>query len=407
MFLIKIFKFLKGYVIITLRGFFIERFINICTRRNIKLWDIKKTSPSFAVIKISVSDFKKIRPVARKTHTKIKIRQKCGLKAFVSKYKSRYALFFGIFIFIISCTVLPQFIWAVDIRGCETIDKNEITALLHETGIYPGAFKHSLITQQQIRDIVMSRFDNITWAWIYINGSRAVLEIEERTPVPEITDKTQFGNIIALKDGVVSKIIVKDGVSDIIPGNAVSAGDILINGEITIKDGSKRYVHALGEVEAFTYYNETRDVKLFDELRTPTGRKKTFCTINAFSNKLNLFISPDIPFSEYDSENKTYHLPFNDKYPIPVSLSKKTVSEVTVSRLDISEKTAADRVRESIENDISKKLLPQSELINKNTYTEKIDDETIRVNVQMEFKEKIGSYQPIPDIPDNSLKTEE
>lgn len=406
MFLINFFKFLKGYVIISLRGFFIERFINICTRRNIKLWDIKKSSPSFAVMKISTGDFRRIRPVARKTHTKIKIRKKCGLKAFVSKYRSRYALFLGISVFVISCIIMPQFIWVVDIEGCNTIDEKEVASILRDTGVYPGALKHSLLTQQQIRDIVMSRFDNITWAWIYINGSHAVMKIEERTPVPEITDRNQFGNIVALKDGVISKIIVKEGTAGVIPGSAVSAGDLLISGEAATKDGFIRYVHALGEIEAFTYYNESMDVRLFDEVRAPTGRKKTFCTLNAFSNKLNLFLSPKIPFDEYDAKDTVLHLPFNDKYPIPVSLSKTTVSEVTVFRLAVSEKTASDRAREMIENNISKQLLPMSELIEKNIYTEKISDDIVRVHVQMKFKEKIGSYQPM-DIPSENTEAPE
>ncbi len=412
MFLIKIFKFLKGYVIITLRGFFIERFINICTRRNIKLWGIKKSSPSFASAKISAGDFKKIRPVARKTHTKVKIRKKCGLKVFAAKYKKRYALFFGIAFFLISCITLPQFIWVVDIDGCETINEQEVIAVLHEAGVYPGAFKHSLITPQQIRDIMMSRFDNITWAWIYINGSRAVMKIEERSQIPEITDKSQYGNITALKDGVISKITVKEGKAEVIPGNAVMAGDTLIRGDIVTNDGTQRFVRALGEIEAYTYYSETRDTKLYDEIRTPTGKKKNFYTLNAFSKNINLFLSDETDFNEYDTADTVYSLPFNDKYPIPLSLSKTTVSEITVSRLDITEQAAADRMREMIENDISKQLLPQSELISKNTYTEKIDSETIRVHVQMEFKEKIGFYQPViqhteEDTPDSGAEIPE
>ncbi|MCH5186740.1 MAG: sporulation protein YqfD, partial [Oscillospiraceae bacterium] len=267
MFLIKIFKFLKGYVIITLRGFFIERFINICTVRNIGLWDIKKSNPSFAVMKISARDFKRIRQVARKTHTVVRIKQKRGLKFFVSGYKKRYALFIGIMLFVFSCAVLPRFIWTVDIEGCETISRDEMSKVLHEAGIYAGVRKSTLKTPQEIRDIVMNRFDNITWAWIYINGSHAVMKIEERAEIPEITDKTQTGDIIALKDGVISKITVKEGKALVFPGNAVMAGDTLIAGNITTKDGTPRSVHALGEAEAFTYYSESRDVKLYEDIR--------------------------------------------------------------------------------------------------------------------------------------------
>ncbi|MCH5185748.1 MAG: sporulation protein YqfD, partial [Oscillospiraceae bacterium] len=136
------------------------------------------------------------------------------------------------------------------------------------------------------------------------------------------------------------------------------------------------------------------------DIRTPTGKSKSFYTLCAFSKNINLFPNENIPFGEYDTANTVYTVPELFGYTIPLSLSRTKVGEVTVSRVRITEKNAADRARELIEDDISSRLLPQSELVNKNTYVEKIDDETIRVHVRMEFKELIGMYRPASLSPD-------
>ena len=68
----KFFKFLKGYVIIEVSGSDIERFLNICVRRDIDVSDVKHHSDGTTVLCISVRNFVLLRPIAYKTKTKIK-----------------------------------------------------------------------------------------------------------------------------------------------------------------------------------------------------------------------------------------------------------------------------------------------------------------------------------------------
>ena len=61
----KFFKFLYGYVIIKVYGKGAERFINICLRRNIDVWNIKPFDDGIEMC-IYIKDFFHIRQV-RKT----------------------------------------------------------------------------------------------------------------------------------------------------------------------------------------------------------------------------------------------------------------------------------------------------------------------------------------------------
>lgn len=42
MLVLRLWNYLRGYVIILIEGIFLEKFINICTRRKMYLWDIDK-----------------------------------------------------------------------------------------------------------------------------------------------------------------------------------------------------------------------------------------------------------------------------------------------------------------------------------------------------------------------------
>ena len=180
MFLRKILDFFGGYVIISLKGFYIERFINICIRRGIKVWQIKRPEKNRAVVCMKISGFRQIRPVARKTYTTLHIIKKCGLPILLYKYRKRYVLFAGTAVILIFMFVMSQFVWIIDVKCAENIPKETIIQAAKEAGVYEGARKSQLKDIQKIRDIILNRVNDIAWAWVYIEGSKATIEIREK-----------------------------------------------------------------------------------------------------------------------------------------------------------------------------------------------------------------------------------
>ena len=54
MFLVHLWNYIRGYVIIIVTGRSIERFINICSKRQILLWDIVRADMDSASMKASI-----------------------------------------------------------------------------------------------------------------------------------------------------------------------------------------------------------------------------------------------------------------------------------------------------------------------------------------------------------------
>ena len=54
-----------GYVRITVEGFFIERFINICKAKEILLWGIRREKASIMHANISIKNFRQIKEISK------------------------------------------------------------------------------------------------------------------------------------------------------------------------------------------------------------------------------------------------------------------------------------------------------------------------------------------------------
>ena len=86
MFLIKLTNFLYGYIEFRAEGGFPERFINLCSVNEIFVWDIRHEKDCFFGC-MGIDDYKKIKNIAQKSGTKIRVEKKVGLPFFINKNK--------------------------------------------------------------------------------------------------------------------------------------------------------------------------------------------------------------------------------------------------------------------------------------------------------------------------------
>ena len=83
-----ILKFIKGYLIIRVTGYSPERFLNLCGRHGIVLWELRNRKTEYEMC-ISISGFRKLRPLVRKTKTKVVILERHGLPFILHRYRRR------------------------------------------------------------------------------------------------------------------------------------------------------------------------------------------------------------------------------------------------------------------------------------------------------------------------------
>lgn len=393
----KFFQFLHGYVIIKISGKNFERFINICLKRNIEIWNTNPCDDGITLCMYS-KDFKHIRDAAYKCLVKIKILKKHSFVRTLHLYRKRYVFLVAILICIGLGIFFSNHIWVVEINGVENADIQSISNTLDRIGVKTGALKNNLPDGMEIKRNIINDTDGVAWAWVYIEGVKARVEIYEKALAPNVIDKDIPCDIVAACDGVIKKTIVKSGEELFDAGDAVSAGEVIISGKVPVyKEGNPEkyiYVHSMAEVQAYTTHCKTGNYKTYYESRVPTGREKMIISLETFGKLLSPF-KDEVSYEEYDTKENRYEL----KIPFfgfsGIALHVKKYTEVSINKEPLSIETSLEFAKNDLEAKISKELTLGSVFQDESIEYVQTDNETINVKLTMNFIENIAITQPI------------
>ncbi len=285
--MIKVVSFIKGYVKISVEGFFGERFLNLMNTANVPMWDIEKINGTCIFLKIKIEDFKKVRKIARKTKSKIKIKERTGLPFFLHRYKARRFSLVAIVICIVIAVYYNTHFMGITVRGTERIPEREIIDELKTLGVHKGMPIKEL-DRVKIKNEMMVLDDDIAWIGINPKGSRLYIDVTERKEKEGVIDDTVACDIVAGHKGVIKDLRIREGQTVVRVNDAVEEGDLLVSGVIDSMKVGMRNVHARGEVFAETYYKEKDSFFLREIVPKETGRKQKVTFLEYKGNKVQL-----------------------------------------------------------------------------------------------------------------------
>lgn len=259
----RLIRLLKGYVQIRLISREPERFLNLCARSGILLWQVASRD-GFYEMYLSVADFFRLRLICRKSGSTIKILGKYGFSFYLYRNRKRKVFFAGGILFCSIVLLLSLFVWNIHVTGNYANSTGTILEFLKSKGIMHGILK-SKIRCGEIASMLREEFPNITWVSAKLEGTQLILEIKENVDgyVGEET-LTEPSDLVASRDGTVVSIITRAGTPLVLPGSPCKKGDILVSGEIPVRNDSQevtgyRYVPADADILLSTvwyYYDE-------------------------------------------------------------------------------------------------------------------------------------------------------
>ena len=384
--------YIFGYLEIKVEGYFIEKFINNCLKSNIFLWNIKRKRTTIMTCNIGVKDFKNIRKILKQTKCRIKIEKKKGLPFTFNKYRKRKIFALLIFIILIIIAILSNFVWNIQIEGTEKISKDELIQTLKEEGLSIGKFKPGIETREIINKVRLDR-DDIAWIGIEITGTNAIVKVVEAEEKPEIVDEDEYCNIVATKDGVVTKIMAQNGTPLVKNGDIIKKGTVLIGGWLEGKYTGTRYVHSNGQVEAKVWYTQKERVYLKETKKEDTGeaQNKYSVNINNFIINFNKRVSK---FENYDTIEEAKKIKLFSNFYLPIELVKTTYKEYKVVEiahtLEEAKTIGIERAKDKLNAQIENTNNITDEQINIKEETNFVD-----VEVVYEVKENIGTKEKI------------
>lgn len=401
----KLIRFIRGYVTIKISAKFPERFINICMIRKIAIWDIKQISDSSLTLKMSRKDFLKIASAARKTKTKVKIVSKHGLYHIIRLRKKRKLFFFGMIIFFSFIFVMSNFIWSIEINGLTYTSEDSVRQSLKNNGLHIGTFKRN-IDQLQLKNSVLLEQSDLSWIWVDIRGTRAIVNVSQRKLPPEISNNSSPCDIVASKDGIIKSYNATCGTTKIKVGDSVLAGQTLISGTMTSEIIKPRIVKATGEVFARTWYTETATFSSHISPFYENGKKKTYHSINIFGGNINLFFKKNHGFETYNQYTTQTDVKFFG-INSGIKITSHSFCQTESVQKTLSENELLEFAENELLNKISSKLSSKNELLNKNISFKKFSSDSYEITLTAEFCEQIGVSVPIEtEIFSNSTYSE-
>lgn len=235
------FRFLKGFVIIEITKSGFSRFINLCLQEHFDLWDIKELQ-NVILCHVSLNDFRHIKSCVKRSHVKIHIVDKAGVPFMLLRFRSALIWIIGFLICLSAFYYQKTHIWTLHVDGNITITDEQIEDILTTNGLFAGE-KINEFDTQKAEQLLCEKFDKISWICVYLDGTGVSVSLIENSGVSYQNQEAYPSSIYASKDGVIERIMVSKGYTELKVGDTVSEGQLLISGDIpyTNNDGLTVY----------------------------------------------------------------------------------------------------------------------------------------------------------------------
>ena len=333
------------------------RFVNLCRNNGIELRHLVRRENAIQM-EIDAENFKKLRPLVRKTHVKIHILNRHGPAFFFYRHKRRWWFLLGMTVFAGMIYILSLFVWQIDIDGNRKYTDALILQALAQMDVKTGCRK-SEIDLPEIEEELRIMYNEITWVSASIAGTKLQIELREgdlkisgssgggqtgnvkRVENRENNPKTQNGeseidlpaNLVADEDAIITNLVVRRGTVAVRYGDEVKKGDVLIEGKVYIYNEDetlKKVDYLSAEGDVFGKYQELyeKHYQRKHEVRSYTGKNyrelgvaivgKSFC-LPVWENILKKQLEENT-LSEVWSWKKqfrltpTFYLPFALEY---------------------------------------------------------------------------------------------
>lgn len=337
--LVSLLKFIQGYLKICITGYSPERFLNLCKAKNITTWGLEAVRNGYEMY-IKVNGFRKIKPILRKTKTKVVIIERFGLPFFFHRYRKRKLFFTGIGVCIFLTFLMTFFIWNIDVQGNRAITDDVLLEYLETQKISHGMPKYKIDCDTMVQNI-RKNFDEIIWVSVSLEGTRLFINIRENTDTFEeniLSDEPS--DIVANKSGIVVSIITRNGTPKVSVGDVVEAGDVLVSGTIEVLNDAKevagyRYVKSDADIvlETVHEFDEYISKQYMQKSYTKKDRNLFFVTVGTYTAELG-FKKNSYKF--WEKRSGEVQIKVGENFYLPVFVGKKSIKEYKLKTMEYS-----------------------------------------------------------------------
>ena len=285
-------RLLFGYLCITIRGERVERFLNLCAGRRIRLWNLQSSGETCRAM-ISLREFYKLHTIVRKTKVRVAIQKRMGLPFFVKQMRKRWVFFACAVLALCFCLMTSKFLWSVELTGCGKVTEDQCLEFLAAHEIMIG-MKLSDIDETEMEKLLRKEFEDVIWTNVQLVGTTLRIDLKERDVPKEkgnVPDRRGM-DLISPFEGTIVSMIVRSGVPKVKQGDHVTKEQVLVSGSLPIyqEDGTIKEILPVAPDATIWIERERWIEDAFAATfvqKEPTGREKNMTSVILGGRELN------------------------------------------------------------------------------------------------------------------------
>lgn len=391
MIILSIINFFKGYVKIKISGRHTERFINICAKKNIYIWNIKRKSQSELEAYVSSEAFKLLGDVSVSADVEVTELMRGGFSVIAKKMMGRSGIIVGFIIVALLFFWMSSRVWYIEIAP-SNISEEVLREQLKQSGLDIGV-KIADLDTRKLQAQMMNLNQDIEWIWTEKNGTKIFVDLRERVKRPATIDINQPCNLVATHAGKVTFAMITEGRAMVTVGQTVSEGQLLAGGMLKSAVVGARGVHSQGTVMADVFITKSGEYALSAEENIPTGKENKNYILKLGKREIQL-PSLNKNFGQQVIMTETFPLKIGDIY-FPVSLIKNTAVETITRTVNLNRDDVIKDAEKYLDGLLQKEV-GSGTIIERYFFVEDIDENTLRVrlealcNIEIAKKQAIG-----------------
>lgn len=389
MFFTRVLHKISGYINFKLQGGNPEKFLNLCAKNHISVFEISKDDFGLNASSFEKNE-KKLREISKKCGTEFILSEKKGVPVIFERHRKRWGFFVGIILFAAIIVYFSGFIWSVEVDGNSETETREILYVLNDLGVSPGV-RMGTFDAKSVEQQAILKLPNLSWMHINFDGNVAKVEVGERTDRPQLVADSIPCNITAACDAQIINVQVRQGKAMVKPNDTIRAGEVIVSGVIEEpKTSLTRYVHARATIVARTNRELTVEVPYKTSSLEDTGKVVKRYAIDFLNVQLPLYWS--VPEGKY--RRMVYRNPIRlGSLELPIAWRTTAFYEYNEVPATLTKAEAQARAKELLKQKEETELAGVS--IKDKSYTEKASKNGISYSGKYICEEDIGVMQEV------------
>ena len=320
----KVLNYLRGQVTVEVESAAPERVLNLCAAHNIPFWELEWLSEIRLRAVTSRAALPRLQEALAQTDAAVTVLRRQGAPEVWRQYRRRYVLWAAAGLLLAASVLGSTHIWAFQVTGNDTVPTETILRTLEKHGVALGA--RSRIDQEALRNQVLLELPDVVWLTVNMRGCTAHVQVVERQRPPHLYADGEIANVVAARDGLVTRIQALDGQAQVMAGSTVTAGQVLISGVVDSDQRGYRLLRGMGQVWARTWYELSVSVPLTVQEKGQETGAVTRMAVDIGRNRIKIYGKGSMTDPDCDKMTvyRTARLPFGLTLPVTL-VTERTV----------------------------------------------------------------------------------